>query len=521
MSIGLFRKLRAGIAARMADISFPGMQRISWQHLLFYGVVCDLPLLIGQHAMGVTPAGWINVDLLAVGILSFFIPRAVCALLVLAAVGTDVLAVVCQGYYLSPSEAVSNLSAVGEMGERRMLGFLALVLFVAGVAGGSMLLRRRPEQRKATALTLLVVALAAAAGNRLEWRLQSDHWQEQRWDTVNVNREFQQRVARAPLKWLVGTEMEELREDANTSGPIRADEASARDAGFKYVHAAWAEHANPDIALIVVESWGQAKDARLRSALVQAYSQKDLSGYEVVQGTVPFHGPTVSGEVRELCDSDGAFHILDAPASELTDCLPDRLAAMGYETTAIHGMNRGLFKRNEWYAKLGFQQVLFRRELKAQGLPLCSGAFDGICDGAIADWIGERLEQPSEQPRFTYWMTLNSHLPVPKTLSLPSPARCSQLRSVSDQTSMCNWYRLVENVHRAVARTASRKLARPTIFIVVGDHAPPFADPKSRARFDASVVPYVILAPKAMGTAPAEPTLQSASSEVPADPAGG
>jgi hypothetical protein len=40
-----------------------------------------------------------------------------------------------------------------------------------------------------------------------------------------------------------------------------------------------------------------------------------------------------------------------------------------------------------------------------------------------------------------------------------------------------------------------RTLARPTIFILVGDHAPPFADPRLRSEFSASQVPYVMLTP--------------------------
>ena len=37
---------------------------------------------------------------------------------------------------------------------------------------------------------------------------------------------------------------------------------------------------------------------------------------------------------------------------------------------------------------------------------------------------------------------------------------------------------------------------RPTIFIIVGDHAPPFLNASNRDRFSQTVVPYVILSPR-------------------------
>jgi len=39
-------------------------------------------------------------------------------------------------------------------------------------------------------------------------------------------------------------------------------------------------------------------------------------------------------------------------------------------------------------------------------------------------------------------------------------------------------------------------LARPTVFVIVGDHAPPFGDPGLRSRFSQTDVPYVVLLPR-------------------------
>ena len=61
---------------------------------------------------------------------------------------------------------------------------------------------------------------------------------------------------------------------------------------------------------------------------------------------------------------------------------------------------------------------------------------------------------------------------------------------------MCSWYQLVFNVHRSVTEIALGATARRTVFLIVGDHAPPFSSERLRAQFSDKVVPYVLLTPK-------------------------
>jgi hypothetical protein len=50
-------------------------------------------------------------------------------------------------------------------------------------------------------------------------------------------------------------------------------------------------------------------------------------------------------------------------------------------------------------------------------------------------------------------------------------------------------------VHQSVQQAALGTTARPTVFILVGDHAPPFAASQLRADFSSTQVPYVMLTP--------------------------
>jgi hypothetical protein len=254
----------------------------------------------------------------------------------------------------------------------------------------------------------------------------------------------------------------------------------------------------PNIVLVLVESWGLAGDASLRDAMVGAYSQPELlAKYQVLQGSVPFYGATIAGEARELCGNSIGYYLMRAPASDLKACLPQKLAALGYDRIAVHGFSSHMYVRSVWYPTIGFQEEWFHEQLKQQGLPDCNGVFVGTCDADVAAWIGRRLNTYSSHPKFIHWMTLNSHLPVPVPAQLSDAAPCSAAEGLDPDSQLCSWYQLVMNVHRSVTQLALDPLGRPTVFVIVGDHAPPFGNPSLRDRFSQSDVPYVVLVPRA------------------------
>src|SRR5262249_1679509 len=83
------------------------------------------------------------------------------------------------------------------------------------------------------------------------------------------------------------------------------------------------------------------------------------------------------------------------------------------------------------------------------------------------------------------------HLPVPVPNSVQDPPSCT-----AHDPAICSWSQLIFNVHRSVSELAMRSTARPTVFVVVGDHAPPFSAPDLRDQFSDQVVEYVLLQPK-------------------------
>jgi phosphoglycerol transferase MdoB-like AlkP superfamily enzyme len=194
------------------------------------------------------------------------------------------------------------------------------------------------------------------------------------------------------------------------------------------------------------------------------------------------------------------FGLLNASRAELKDCLPEKMNARGYHSTAVHGYNGRMFLREEWYRRIGFKETRFREGLREEGLPVCPGPFPGICDAAAAEWIGDRLQRDTDAPQFIYWVTLNSHLPVPVSNGVKAPPACSDNATAAEDPAICAWYQLVFNVHRSVAQLALRETSRRTIFLVVGDHAPPFSSARLRSEFSNQVVPYFLLTPKSART---------------------
>jgi len=213
---------------------------------------------------------------------------------------------------------------------------------------------------------------------------------------------------------------------------------------------------------------------------------------------VRFVGGTASGETRELCGDSQGISSLSGPDAYYARCWPARLKSAGYRTLAVHGYAPGMFRRWEWYARFGFEDSAFLPTLKQDGAALCSGAFLGICDADVAQWIGDRLlTRRDGRSDFVHWITLNSHLPVPHVSGNLSLQQCAAV-GIDRQEHLCSWFTLVLRVHESVARLALRPGLRPTIFVIVGDHAPPFVRSETRNQFSQTMVPFVVLIPRSI-----------------------
>jgi hypothetical protein len=485
-------------------------RNVPWiSFVAFYGILANVPYWFASREFGFLQIGLFCLQYLTVGLLGLFIPRFLSATLLLAIIFADLLDGVCASFSLPVAESLENLGVVHALSGTRLTCATAAFLLAALVVATSLFLPGNTlpkNQRRRAAVCLLAFGLVIVGADISSIRLATGYLppslrSSKCSDGVDMRVSQFPRLARIPVIRLVRAAALEgaLRRVGEISAASAVAVPSATEVAVHHagIMSGDGSRERPNLVLVVVESWGVAVNSPLRNALVEPYLQPNLlSEYQVVQGSVPFAGSTIPGEARELCGSSFGFHLLNATASELNSCLPHRLAALGYYNIALHGMNGHIFRRSEWYRTIGFQETWFHERFKQQGMPDCMGAFIGTCDADIAAWIGRRLEEDSPQPYFIHWMTLSSHLPVLVPVPHFEGAPCLADDSLSPNTPLCSWYQLVANVHQSIAQLAEGNLARPTVFVIVGDHAPPFADPALRARFSPSDVPYVILLPR-------------------------
>jgi hypothetical protein len=250
------------------------------------------------------------------------------------------------------------------------------------------------------------------------------------------------------------------------------------------------------LLVVMVEALGLPRDPALQARLVQRWRQGDIARrYEVSTGSTPFWGSTTNGEMRELCGRWDNYHGLLEKSDPA--CLPAKLVRQGYRTTAIHGFKNEFFGRTSWYPNVGFQRLVFREELVAQGVTGCGGVFPGACDRDVPALIGAQLKAAKEK-QFVYWLTLNSHIPVPASESLGTKD-CARFDPAlaRDHAMVCRLFSLWADVDAQLAKVLADPALPPTDILLVGDHAPPFFDRTQRSQFDGERVPWVLLKHKA------------------------
>jgi hypothetical protein len=474
--------------------------------VLLYAVLANVPYWAASRWLGLLPLGWFCLEYAAVGLLALFAPRILTTVVLLLVIAADLLSGISKTYSLAPSECVANLGALREFPGSRLLvvagvGILVLVVVALAMSLPATRILRRHRFCAAGCL-LLFVAVSVSADCvyvvRETGQLPSRFGVAKPADSRRVGYFSKRWMSRYPIIRLVHSEKSFASLNA-TSVPV-GDDLFIRNASGVAIRAlrlgsSKSSNESPNVVIVLVESWGIENDSQVRNSLIHSYLQPDLQArYEVLQGEVPFYGATVAGEARELCGSRMGTQILTVSANASQGCLPDRFDSLGYHSVALHGMSGNMFHRSTWYGNIGFQEQWFRDQFRREGLPDCAGAFIGTCDAAIADWIGRRLDSKDANPDFVYWVTLNSHLPVPSMLA--RGASCSLVPLLGEEPALCSWYQLVANVHDSVSRLAMSKLGRPTVFVIVGDHVPPFTNPVLRSQFSNDEVPYVVLLPR-------------------------
>jgi len=460
--------------------------------VILYVVLPNLPPLISASVVGSgAPHGLINLEFLVIGALSMLLPHWPLGLffLMFFELAADYAYGICFTYKFTLDELMMSVRYLAAMPAGRILEASVVGLFGVLLCAFLAVIGPRPGRRvQAAGALLLSISIAVLLDSVTGYNLLVK--KDVTLSTI--------RLARLPFTTLAIWQVEASRQQNKEKHEVDAKMDSASAGILSEVDSRPPNTAAPNVVLILVESWGLELHPELANALTAPFSDPAIAGrYQVVSGTAPFSGLTIPGEARELCQSTLGFGILNLTPAERKHCLPALLHDRGYQTLAIHGYLGQMFYRSMWYPKIGFDRTWFETRLAAAGLPVCKGAFPGICDASIADWIGNSLLSYDQgSPKFVYWVTLNSHLPVPFHPDLPADDVCQARPALEKSRALCSWFRLEKVVLESIERIAVGKTARPTIFVIVGDHAPPFSGAREKEQFSSTSVPYLMLVPK-------------------------
>lgn len=251
-------------------------------------------------------------------------------------------------------------------------------------------------------------------------------------------------------------------------------------------------HIGKTSMLVLVESMGMPRDPALLNWLRERLAtQRLMARWTIRQGEEPFLGTTTSGELRTLCGLQGHYSRLDE--EHATGCLPRRLVAQSVTSVGIHGFGLRMFDRNDWWPKIGLKPWRWQTGVTTDSPMNCNRAFPGVCDSTVIDQAITQAQQPR---RFIYALTLDTHLPLDLRQAQPLPedlrAACAESSTPAES---CQLVRKLGDVLARIESRLSASVATPFI-MVVGDHAPPFAESANRAAFAADRVPFFEIKPR-------------------------
>ncbi|MCY3819780.1 MAG: sulfatase-like hydrolase/transferase [Gammaproteobacteria bacterium] len=250
------------------------------------------------------------------------------------------------------------------------------------------------------------------------------------------------------------------------------------------------------LLVVMVENLGVLADPAHSERLLAVLDTEAVRArYRVRDGVSPWAGMTTGATSRELCGRWATWGDYLSLAGSVADCLPARLRARGYETHAVHAYTGRMFDRFDWYPKIGFAHLTFEEQMRARGEKgVCGTVFRSACDTAAADIVRELLTAPVDRPRFVYWLTVDSHMPI-------DPAEgtgrwdCRAGGPFGNET-VCLIARIWAGVFDATARIATDPaLPARTSVLLVGDHPPSFVSRAAQRHFVPGVVPWIALEP--------------------------
>lgn len=252
-----------------------------------------------------------------------------------------------------------------------------------------------------------------------------------------------------------------------------------------------------NVLVVMVESMGAYADPAHQRILWEIMQVPEIeAAFEITTGKGPYDGSTTAAESRELCGRWGDYpDYLEKPRY---DCLPAAYADAGYDTAAFDAFYGALFDRTEWFPRIGFETLYFREQLEgSEHIPAgktCGLTFKGLCDLDLANAVEAYLDGPGDKPKFAYWLTLHTHLPLEPNATTPR-LDCDSGGPFDDWT-ICTMTEMWMDLFYRVKEIALNPNLKNTQILLVGDHHPPVWTRQGRKQFEPGQISWMHLKPR-------------------------
>ena len=251
--------------------------------------------------------------------------------------------------------------------------------------------------------------------------------------------------------------------------------------------------------VIIVESWGLMSDPRKQENL-QKFLQTKITkaGYQSKWGSTYFNGGTTSAGLKQLLNVKGGYHyyLTHQSKKEINQSIFDIKNKQGYQTNAFHSYTGKMFTRAEWWPNIGIQKMYFRddylmdfpnRSEKING----ESPFPSIKDNLMFDYLLNKTSKDSSKKQFTYFLTVNSHLPFKSITEAQELDALNPIKTYPISEEAQNQLLFIKNIlSYFVEHLSNSKYEK---IVIVGDHMPPYINIDDRAFYNSKMVPYIYL----------------------------
>lgn len=233
----------------------------------------------------------------------------------------------------------------------------------------------------------------------------------------------------------------------------------------------------PNIVVVMEESYWDVRqlDSQLPQNIAPFFNKN-----QVTRLLSPvFGGGTANVEFEVLTSLNTAFSpnevLYVSKLKKPVYALPFYLNSLGYQTVAMHNNYGDYYNRNTVYPNLGFQKFISLENMAArkdQEQLINAGGW--ATDDLIFKSLQDTLQQNPEQPKFIYAITVENHPMYNDERYGKQDFKFSQTLSEIDRRKLSTYTAGTIRANQKLLELKQflKKVDRPTILLVFGDHLP-------------------------------------------------